>query len=199
MASPAKPNLLSFGAYEFNPSSKELRKEGVRVRLEGQPLAILEILLGRPGQLVTREELQKKLWPADTFVDFEHSLNAAVKRLRSGLNDSVDQPRFIETLARRGYRFVAPVGGFVSNREIENTVRTAVTPQMFAQRYADVFHVNRRHALRLAFVLEACGWVRPSHCASQRSPCWGGGNRGIARPLPRYLQFVPWLCCRWKT
>ena len=139
MASPAKPNLLSFGAYEFNPSSKELRKEGVRVRLEGQPLAILEILLGRPGQLVTREELQKKLWPADTFVDFEHSLNAAVKRLRSGLNDSVDQPRFIETLARRGYRFVAPVGGFVSNREIEKAMSVpceskACTPVGFRAR-----------------------------------------------------------------
>ena len=122
MASPARPNLVSFGAYEFNPISKELRKEGVRVRLEGQPLAILEILLDRPGELVTREELQKKLWPAGTFVDLEHSLNAAVKRLRSGLNDSADQPRFIETLARRGYRFVAPVGGFVSNREIEKAM-----------------------------------------------------------------------------
>jgi cholera toxin transcriptional activator len=97
MASPARPNLVSFGAYEFNPISKELRKEGVRVRLEGQPLAILEILLDRPGELVTREELQKKLWPAGTFVDLEHSLNAAVKRLRSGLNDSADQPRFIES------------------------------------------------------------------------------------------------------
>lgn len=129
MASPAKPKLVSFGAYEFNPRSKELRKEGVRVRLEGQPLAILEILLDRPGELVTREELQKKLWPADTFVDFEHSLNAAVKRLRSGLNDSADQPRFIETLARRGYRFIAPVNGFVAERESEKAVPVPVESQ----------------------------------------------------------------------
>jgi TolB-like protein/DNA-binding winged helix-turn-helix (wHTH) protein/Flp pilus assembly protein TadD len=122
VASPAKPNVVSFGAYEFNPYSKELRKEGMRVRLEGQPLAILQLLLERPGELVTREELQKKLWPRDTFVDFEHSLNAAVKRLRSALNDSADHPRYIETLARRGYRFVAPVRGFVAEGESEKAV-----------------------------------------------------------------------------
>jgi TolB-like protein/DNA-binding winged helix-turn-helix (wHTH) protein/Tfp pilus assembly protein PilF len=122
VASKAKPNVVSFGAYEFNPYSKELRKEGMRVRLEGQPLAILEILLNRQGELVTREELQEKLWPADRFVDFEHSLNAAVKRLRAALNDSADQPRYIETLARRGYRFVAPVGGFVASLESEKPV-----------------------------------------------------------------------------
>ena len=122
MASPTKPNIVSFGAYEFSPHSGELRKEGMRVHLEGQPLAILEALLERPGELVTRDELQKRLWLEDTFVDFEHSLNAAVKRLRAALNDSADQPRYIETLARRGYRFVAPVGGSVVEREAEKTV-----------------------------------------------------------------------------
>ena len=122
MASQTKPNIVSFSAYEFNPDSRELRKEGMRVRLEGQPLAILEVLLERPGEVVTREELQKKLWPGDTFVDFEHSLNAAVKRLRAALNDSADQPRYIETLARRGYRFVAPVGGTLVVRESEEAV-----------------------------------------------------------------------------
>ena len=109
VASPARSNIVRFGIYEFEPDAKELRKGGMRVRLEGQPLAILKILLARPGQVITREELQKELWPADTFVDFEHSLNAAVKRLRAALNDSADHPRYIETLARRGYRFIAPV------------------------------------------------------------------------------------------
>jgi TolB-like protein/DNA-binding winged helix-turn-helix (wHTH) protein/Flp pilus assembly protein TadD len=103
----AKANVVRFGVYEFAPDTQELRKSGIRIRLEGQPLAILQMLLGRPGELVTREELQKKLWPTDTFVDFEHSLNAAVKRLRAALNDSADQPRCVETLARRGYRFIA--------------------------------------------------------------------------------------------
>src|SRR5579864_4552453 len=103
----AKANVVRFGVYEFAPDTQELRKSGIRIRLEGQPLAILQMLLGRPGELVTREELQKKLWPTDTFVDFEHSLNAAVKRLRAALNDSANQPRYVETLARRGYRFIA--------------------------------------------------------------------------------------------
>jgi TolB-like protein/DNA-binding winged helix-turn-helix (wHTH) protein/tetratricopeptide (TPR) repeat protein len=132
VASPTKPNIVSFGAYEFSPNSGELRKEGMRVHLEGQPLAILEALLERPGELVTREELQKKLWLEDTFVDFEHSLNAAVKRLRAALNDSADQPRYIETLARRGYRFVAPVGGSVVEREAETAVLIPPEPQALA-------------------------------------------------------------------
>ena len=125
MASPAKPNVVSFGAYEFNPYSGELRREGMRVRLEGQPLAILQMLLERSGELVTREELQRRLWPADTFVDFEHSLNAAVKRLRAALHDSADQPRFVETLSRRGYRFIAPVSGVAAERAGE---ASAVAP-----------------------------------------------------------------------
>ena len=125
MASPAKPSTVSFGVYEFNPDTKELRKQGIRVRLEGQPLAVLQMLLERPGELVTREELQKNLWRAHTFVDFEHSLNAAVKRLRERLNDSADQPRFIETLARRGYRFVAPVNGVVAVPESETAVQVS--------------------------------------------------------------------------
>ena len=109
--------VTRFGVYEFDPYAEELRREGIRVRLEGQPLAILKMLLERPGEVVTREELQKKLWTGDTFVDFEHSLNAAVKRLRAALNDSADHPRYIETLARRGYRFVAPVNGVTSGTE----------------------------------------------------------------------------------
>ena len=101
--------LIRFGLFEFDPGSGELRKQGLKVRLQGQPVEILSMLLARPGELVTREELQKRLWPEDTFVDFDPSLNAAMKRLRSALGDSAETPRFIETLARRGYRFVAPV------------------------------------------------------------------------------------------
>jgi DNA-binding winged helix-turn-helix (wHTH) protein len=101
--------IIRFGLFEFDPRSGELRKQGLKVRLQGQPVEILSMLLARPGELVTREELQKKLWPQDTFVDFDPSLNAAMKRLRSALGDSAETPRFIETLARRGYRFLAPV------------------------------------------------------------------------------------------
>src|SRR4029077_17252133 len=91
----------------------ELRRNGVKVKLQEQPFQVLTMLLERPGEVISREEMQRRLWPADTFVDFDHSLNAAIKRLRDALRDSADNPRFVETLARRGYRFVAPVAGAV--------------------------------------------------------------------------------------
>src|SRR5215469_15360749 len=101
--------VYRFGLFEFHSQIGELRKDGMRVRLEGQPVVILAMLLERPNELVTREELQKRLWPGDTFVDFEQSLNAAIRRLRSVLDDSAESPRYIETLARRGYRWIAPL------------------------------------------------------------------------------------------
>jgi TolB-like protein/DNA-binding winged helix-turn-helix (wHTH) protein/Tfp pilus assembly protein PilF len=100
---------LRFGAYEFDLRSGELRKHGIRIKLQEQPCQILAILLEHRGEMVTREQLQRRLWPSDTFVDFDHSLNTAVMRLREALSDSSENPRFIETLPRRGYRFVAPV------------------------------------------------------------------------------------------
>lgn len=95
-----------FSGFELDLGAGELQKQGRKIRLQGQPLDILVMLLERRGEVVTREELQRRLWPADTFVDFEHSLNAAVKRLREALDDSADAPQFIETLPRRGYRFI---------------------------------------------------------------------------------------------
>ena len=89
--------------------SGELRKSGLRLRVQEQPFQVLLVLLERPSEVVTREELRQKLWPADTFVDFDHSLNTVINKLREALSDSAANPRFIETLARRGYRFLAPV------------------------------------------------------------------------------------------
>src|SRR5216684_928615 len=103
------PRVVRFGIFELDVRSGELWKHGHKVHLEGQPVQVLICLLESPGELVTREELHRKLWPADTFVNFEHGLNAAVKRLRQALNDSADNPRFVETLPRRGYRFIAPI------------------------------------------------------------------------------------------
>jgi Tol biopolymer transport system component/DNA-binding winged helix-turn-helix (wHTH) protein len=95
--------------FEFDPRAGELRKQGMKLKLQGQPLDILAMLLARPGEVVTREDLQKRLWASDTIVEFDHSLNAAIKRLRDALDDSAKTPRYVETLARRGYRFIAPV------------------------------------------------------------------------------------------
>ena len=104
----AQPNqLIRFGVFEVDPRSGELRKKGFRVKLQDQPLQVLLAVLEKPGEVVTREELRSKLWPADTFVDFEHGLNAAMKRLRDALGDTAENPRYIETLPRRGYRFIA--------------------------------------------------------------------------------------------
>ncbi|HXM99193.1 MAG TPA: tetratricopeptide repeat protein [Candidatus Dormibacteraeota bacterium] len=101
-------NSIRFGVYEFDLRSGELRKHGIRIKLQEQPSQILAILLEHGGEVVTREELQRRLWPSDTFVDFDHSLNTAVMRLREVLGDSSENPRFVETLPRRGYRFIAP-------------------------------------------------------------------------------------------
>lgn len=110
MPSPPSPTrALRFDAFELNVRAGELRKNGVRLRLQGQPLQVLEILLSGAGDLVTREELRAQIWPADTFVDFDHALHNAIARLREVLGDSAESPRFIETLPRRGYRFIAPV------------------------------------------------------------------------------------------
>jgi cholera toxin transcriptional activator len=109
-ASTDSGRLLRFESFELDVRSRELRKGKNRIRLQEQPFEILRMMLERPGDVVTREELAKHLWPEGTFVDFEHSLNAAVKRLRAALGDDADNPRFVETLPRRGYRFIAPLG-----------------------------------------------------------------------------------------
>src|SRR6267154_2044201 len=101
--------ILRFGVFEVDVRSGELRKQGVRVKLQEQPFQVLTVLLQCPGEVVTREELRNQNWPADTFVDFDNSLNTAINKLREALGDSADSPRFIETLPRRGYRFIAPV------------------------------------------------------------------------------------------
>ena len=103
------PNIKRFGTFEVDLRARELRKGGIRIRLQDQPFEILAAMLERPGDIVTREELRQRLWPAGTFVDFDHSLNAAIKRLRAALGDDADNPRFVETLHRRGYRFIAAV------------------------------------------------------------------------------------------
>src|SRR5215470_12006398 len=102
-------NRVQFGPFVVDLHTHEIRKDGARIRLIGQPFDILSVLLSKPAELVTREELRMRLWPGDTYVDFDHGLNAAVNKLRDALCDSADSPRFIETLPRRGYRFIAAV------------------------------------------------------------------------------------------
>src|SRR5436190_14907543 len=103
------PSVIHFGPYELNLRSAELLKDDLRIRLQDQPFQVLIALLERPGEVVLREEIRKRLWPDDTVVEFDHGINAAVKRLRDVLCESAEKPRYIETLARRGYRFIGNV------------------------------------------------------------------------------------------
>ena len=109
LAPASSTERVQFGLFELDLQRAELRKQGAKVKLQEQPLKILQILLENPGQVVSRKELEKRVWPADTFVEFDQGLYSAMARLRDALGDSSDSPRFIETVARRGYRFIAPV------------------------------------------------------------------------------------------
>jgi len=131
----APARRLRFGAFDVDLHSGEVRKNGIRLRLQDQPFQVLELLLEHPGDVVTREELRRKLWPADTFVDFDNGLNSAIKKLRDVLGDSAENPRFVETLARRGYRFVAQVDNGEQHRVIERKptrgLRSLIFPVAF--------------------------------------------------------------------
>ena len=109
MPTNAQTRVYRFGLYEADARSGELRKNGIKLKVQGQPFEVLIALLERPSEVLTREELRQRLWPSDTFVDFDHSLNTAINKLRDLLGDAASNPRFIETLPKRGYRFLAPV------------------------------------------------------------------------------------------
>jgi cholera toxin transcriptional activator len=152
---------VRFGVFEVDLVSGELRKNGTLIRLQEQPFQILALLLERPGELVTRDDLRSKLWSADTFVDFDHSLNTAVNKLREALGDVASNPRFVQTVARRGYRFIAPVQESIKpgatppeNASAANTAAIAESPPT-----AQILHpelqvpIPRRGLTRSLFLL----------------------------------------------
>src|SRR5271166_3270742 len=150
--------VLRFGAFELDVRAGELRKNGVKLRLQGQPLQVLEILLKGAGDLVTREDLRAQIWPVDTFVDFDHGLHNAIARLREVLGDSAEAPRFIETLPRRGYRFIAPVD--VGDPPAPSTAAGSAPPPGLPGH----LRLTKSHALLLttvfaAFLLSIAFWL----------------------------------------
>ena len=112
---------VRFGVFELDLVAGELRKNGVRVRLQEQPLQILTALLARPGEVITRDHLRQKLWSGDTFVDFDHSLNTAVNKIREALGDSATKPEYVETIARRGYRFIGTINSDIATQSTAST------------------------------------------------------------------------------
>jgi len=121
------PSVLRFGSFELDLRAGELHKQGLRVKLQEQPFRVLTVLLRHPGEVVNREELRSHIWPADTFVDFDNGLNTAINKLREALGDSADTPCFIQTLPRRGYRFIAPVSGSDDKVPAANARRTTTS------------------------------------------------------------------------
>ena len=144
--------VVRFGVFEVDLRTAELRKQGVRIRLSGQSFQVLEALLLRPGELVTREELKQKLWSSESFGDFEHGLNTAVNRVREALGDSSDKPRFVETLPRRGYRFIAPVESPHSERSPSEIPPSTQAPEASAAKASRRWAI-RRSLFALAAVL----------------------------------------------
>lgn len=161
--SAATPRVVRFGVFELNLDSRELRKSGVKVKLQEQPFLILAVLLERPGSIVTREELHKKLWPEDTFVDFDLSLNSAVKKLRQVLNDDSDNPRFVETLYRRGYRFIAPVNGVDSTEQAQplDSAPELAAPGARPQAPSGSKTIVFGSVVAIAALISAAVWLRP--------------------------------------
>jgi DNA-binding winged helix-turn-helix (wHTH) protein len=146
---PDKDEVMRFGSFEVDLRAGELRRAGLKVKLSGQPFDVLVALLEKPGQVVTREELHEKLWAQDTFVDFEHGLNKAINRVREALGDDADNPRFVETLPRRGYRFVAPVMRPVPELAIDAALQsTSPSPVTVPD---DMPDRNRENTKKLAY------------------------------------------------
>jgi TolB-like protein/DNA-binding winged helix-turn-helix (wHTH) protein len=178
---PTSGSIVRFGVFEVNFGARELRKHGVRVRLPGQPFSLLRMLLQKPGEVVTREEMRLELWREDTFVDFEHSLNSAVKKLRSALGDTPENPRYIETVPRVGYRFVAPVTLVATAEVIPASSAAPATPtHLPAAALAAVPepHSHRRGVaigvvigvvFAIATIAIYSHWIRPRNRASSGS------------------------------
>jgi len=191
----AIPERVRFGVFEVDLRSSELRREGVKIKLHHQPFQVLVLLLEHPGELVTREELQRKLWASDTFVDFEVGLNTSIKKLRQALHDSAESPRYVETLPRRGYRFIAPVEE-ISNSKAElapgpyiartEQVRSELPPATVASK-SPVWG-SRRWMLggAVAIVILASIMVWGNQ-REWRRQLWAGG----ARPQIRSIAVLP--------
>src|ERR1700760_1216362 len=137
------PRAWRFGVFELDASRGELRRNGSVVRLREQPARILLLLLENAGQMVTREQLRQHLWPSDTFVDFDHSLNSAVMKLREVLGDSADKPLYIETIPKKGYRFVAPVSYPADTQNGGTPSRSIVDPELAVSNTRQQSHSSR--------------------------------------------------------
>ena len=172
MSRPGSPiSLVRFGAFGVDLRAGELRKDGRRIRLQEQPFQILTLLLERPGEAVSREDLRQKLWPTDTFVDFDHGLNSAVARLRGALNDSAERPKYVETVGRRGYRFIGTI-----SEQMEAAMPHVSGPARAAERLAQTKADRKSLALFIGFAVIAITTTSGIYLASNRSHSHAAGK-----------------------
>ena len=169
---------VRFGAYDVDPQAGDLRKSGMRVRLGGQPMQILLMLLDRPGEVVSREELQQRIWPAASMEEFDARLSTAMRKLREALRDSADQPRFIETLPRRGFRFIAAVNTDQAAPPARRVDWRWIAAAIAAVAIAAIFVARYRPAMRSAAIVP---FENITGDRSQKSRADGLTNRLAAR------------------
>lgn len=169
---PGVSGRLRFDGFELDLRAGELRRNGVKLRLRGQPLLVLQILLERAGEVVTREDLQSRIWPADTFVDFDHSLHNAIARIREVLGDSAEKPRYIETLPRRGYRYIGPLESLEAASIPGVDTRQDPDPRSTPERKRSLIPVQAFLFLFALFALALAGWItwRYARANSSRPP-----------------------------
>jgi TolB-like protein/DNA-binding winged helix-turn-helix (wHTH) protein/Flp pilus assembly protein TadD len=191
MATPnAHPPLIRFGDYELDLQSGMLRKNGMRIRCQEQPLQVLAALVENPGQLVTREDLRRRVWPRDTFVDFDHALNTAIKKIRAALNDDADAPRYIETVPRRGYRFIStltPASASASAQAIEEAragtgLAREISKPAFGEYQEDRFHPGILAVAGILVLAIAGGYYFTEHRA--RASVRASSGRVMVAVLP---------------
>lgn len=189
----SNPKIVRFGLYEVDRHERILAKGGLRIRLQEQPFQVLVLLLERPGELVTREEIQQRLWPADTFVAFDDGLNTAIKKLRLALGDSADNPRFIETVPRRGYRFIA-AATFSAPSALTETAKSETSERAIPEQLV----ITSRETSRVVIESRRSSWTRLRAVAVVITVLTGGaalfvfwhGNHG-APVLPIQVLRVP--------
>ena len=175
------PGIVRFGVFEVDLRAGELRRDGLKVRLQEQPFRVLALLLEKPGEVITREEVREKLWSADTYVDFDKSLNATVNKLREALGDSAENPRFVQTLHRRGYRFIAPVQAIAAE---SSALEPAPAPPSMDRHSCRSFAAKRRCSSPCCVPAQPDSRFRPS-AGRITSPTSGDSRSRLRASSPR--------------
>ena len=192
------PSMIRFGAFELDLRAAELRKNGHRIRLQEQPFQILVELLERPGQVVSREEIREKLWPNNTVVEFDHSINAAVKRLRDALQESPESPKYIETLSRRGYRLIVPVSREQQKASMPEGAPISGAAATIEEGLTRVLDDDTQEP-RFIETVQSADYqsIRPVEVAERSIGCSCCGGR-VATVQPRAMQPDELARIRWK-